>query len=430
MSRQIKAIQCPKCGSTSKTEIKQGFFKCANCGTEYYLDDDEIVVNQNIHYNHNPVSANPAFSRKKLILIMLAVFIFLAIALPYFFVSSNTVSHDLTAIKETPEAVEIRWSNDELAFFLDKSGKPIIAKIGTRQAGDSAAEPAILFTDPLSQKELGLHFMTLSIADANSVSVKRLPNGEVYIIFNRQKIYKIERDILSATDVTNTLFSAYPQMSTGIASVVFIEAGKGEGLKILTNDDNVYYYYPVVGKFFTFKENEHEIYEMDYPKPGGKIDTVFQFSTLSNKYPDEIIQLIRYIKKDNTNGPDFIPWLSWNSDYLGGGVYSPKSIVYRTNTVLIRWKDFTPGRKYYDPNVIYFDKDFVLITIRNTPAPDAKISLQCLDANTADIKWTLPLERGLSNELIRYNGGFIVTTYNTILAIDNNGKVVSTIKKE
>lgn len=306
----------------------------------------------------------------------------------------------------------------------------MIAKIGNRKAGDSASKPAILFIDPISEKEIKLHFLPSSSGEINSFATHHFRNGEVFIIGNGKVIFKIDRDLLSVSEITNTLFSSYPQMSTGIAEVRFNEKSEGEGLKILTNDDGQFYYYPVPQKFYTAKEDEYETNQMNLPKPGDKEDTVFQFSSKSTEYPEEPIQLIRYIKKDNTNGPDFIPWLSWNRDYLGGGNYSPKSIVYRTNKVLLRWKDFTPGRKYYKPKVVYFDKDLVLITVGSTPAQNAPLSLQCLDANTAAIKWTVPVENDMTYLAIRHQDGFLTSGYSNIFSIGNNGKIISTFKKE
>lgn len=67
MAKDIKIIQCPKCGSTDKTEIKPGFFKCNNCNTEYYLNADNIKIND--IYNqlvNQPAASNPVTDKKKL----------------------------------------------------------------------------------------------------------------------------------------------------------------------------------------------------------------------------------------------------------------------------------------------------------------------------------------------------------------------------
>jgi len=65
MAKQIKAIQCPKCGSINKTEIKPDYYKCDSCSTEYFLDNDDINVNYN--YNTQKPQLQP-FNRKSLLM--------------------------------------------------------------------------------------------------------------------------------------------------------------------------------------------------------------------------------------------------------------------------------------------------------------------------------------------------------------------------
>jgi len=45
MAKQIKAIQCPKCGSPQKTQLQLDTYRCDSCGTEYFLDTDAITLN-------------------------------------------------------------------------------------------------------------------------------------------------------------------------------------------------------------------------------------------------------------------------------------------------------------------------------------------------------------------------------------------------
>lgn len=53
MAKEIKVIKCPQCGSTAKTELKPDFYRCNNCHTEYFLDDNDVTINYNHNYNHN-----------------------------------------------------------------------------------------------------------------------------------------------------------------------------------------------------------------------------------------------------------------------------------------------------------------------------------------------------------------------------------------
>ena len=51
MSKQLKVIECPKCGSTQNTEVRPGYYRCKDCNTAYFLDDDDI--------NYNITNDNP-----------------------------------------------------------------------------------------------------------------------------------------------------------------------------------------------------------------------------------------------------------------------------------------------------------------------------------------------------------------------------------
>ena len=57
MAKSIKAIECPKCGSTQKTAVRPDTFRYESCGTEYYLDNDDINVNYTVR---QPAPTSPA----------------------------------------------------------------------------------------------------------------------------------------------------------------------------------------------------------------------------------------------------------------------------------------------------------------------------------------------------------------------------------
>ena len=84
MAKEIKAIKCPQCGSTAKTEIKPDVYRCVNCQTEYYLDDDDITVNYNHNHNYSYANSNPALGAQKtklFIAIATIVFVILTISI-------------------------------------------------------------------------------------------------------------------------------------------------------------------------------------------------------------------------------------------------------------------------------------------------------------------------------------------------------------
>ena len=47
MATKIKAVKCPQCGSEKHEKIDEKRFRCKSCGTEFYIEDDDINININ-----------------------------------------------------------------------------------------------------------------------------------------------------------------------------------------------------------------------------------------------------------------------------------------------------------------------------------------------------------------------------------------------
>ena len=54
MGTRIKPIKCPNCGSEKHTQKDDKCYLCQSCGTEFYIDDDDININVNHHYEFQP----------------------------------------------------------------------------------------------------------------------------------------------------------------------------------------------------------------------------------------------------------------------------------------------------------------------------------------------------------------------------------------
>ena len=44
MGTRIKPIKCPNCGSEKHTHKEDKCYLCLSCGTEFYIDDDDINI--------------------------------------------------------------------------------------------------------------------------------------------------------------------------------------------------------------------------------------------------------------------------------------------------------------------------------------------------------------------------------------------------
>ena len=95
------------------------------------------------------------------------------------------------------------------------------------------------------------------------------------------------------------------------------------------------------------------------------------------------------------------------------------------------YEDLTPGAYYFSPEVLYYSEDQVLISFLPTAAPDASRSIQCLDAQTGKLLWTLfddeegKEKLGRVQGVSRFAGGYLLAGYNTAWLISNAGKLVS-----
>lgn len=49
MAKQIKTLKCPQCDSVHITEKRPDFYECKSCGTDFFLDSDDITI----HHKHS-----------------------------------------------------------------------------------------------------------------------------------------------------------------------------------------------------------------------------------------------------------------------------------------------------------------------------------------------------------------------------------------
>ncbi|WP_455261039.1 transposase, partial [Prevotella jejuni] len=57
MSTKIRPIKCPNCGSEKHVQLGDKLYRCKSCGTEYFLDDDDITVHVKHHFDNGGFSS-------------------------------------------------------------------------------------------------------------------------------------------------------------------------------------------------------------------------------------------------------------------------------------------------------------------------------------------------------------------------------------
>ncbi|MEO6820008.1 MAG: hypothetical protein ABI266_08800 [Ginsengibacter sp.] len=431
MAKQIKAIECPKCGSTDKTEIKPDYFLCNNCGTEYFLDNDDITVNHNVKYEGDKPSPPVPVDKKKVgyFVIGLALFFLLINILPRLFTKSgnhNSVSRGINA--DVPKPDRVRWYTSEISYFVNSKDEPILIIAGTRSHDVGKEDGAIVFVDFNTGKQIKEYEIPASkTGKIPEYTIQRFSNGDIFIIEDKMKIYKVDQANYAYTDITASLFSNQPQMSTGVANVEFIFRPDGEGFKLINNEGKNFFYYPIIDKLYTPKENEVVKNKLESKEAGEKLVTVYQFTSKSSAYPEQIRQLIQFTKKDNAGGPDDKPWLEWKRAYP---YTNDRKTIFMFGEDLVRnWKDITPGQNYFDPKLYYFDADVLFYISMATPAENAPALLHCLNLHTFKIDWTLKLEDKYIKSVERYDKGYLLINNQHVFSINKEGKVTNEFVK-
>ncbi|WP_231426730.1 hypothetical protein [Pedobacter sp. Leaf250] len=418
MAKHIKAIKCPHCGSIGKTEIKADHFICSSCNTEYFLDNDDININHNINYNSPQF--NPVGGKKIGLIIgcLVGAFFVFALAFPLLFSSKKSYNRSENV------RPEFNWYSETTQAYANKNKQLIAVVFGARRYSGNDNENGtgeyITFYDLLSHKELKTQKTgTFNIANNNDFKLKKLSNGDLYAIANKTTIYKIDKENYLAIDVTQSLFKNHTVLASGIANAEFAYDSIGEAFNLMNNEGINLFYYPLIDKIFT--KDEISIVQRTFEKKevNEKLKTQFSFSLLSDDYPEEKIQLLKYTMKDNEGGPDYYVHLSWKN-------YKNKKILnYVLWDVIRSYTDLTPGRVYFNPKILFSDKDYVLIATRKTPAEKSPTNIQCIDAQNGKLifNYTFPTNHYLDNG-IRYKEGFVVNANNLLMAIGMDGKLI------
>ncbi|WP_129714820.1 hypothetical protein [Pedobacter sp. SYP-B3415] len=431
MAKELKAIECPKCGSTRKVELKPDYFKCGNCDTEYFLDNDDITINHNINYRDTtPVSHNLTPKAMRIIFAVVIFFIIAGYALSLLF-SRHTQTSELPLVQNTET---FRWVSKDAIPFENSAGSLVIAILGRREYDDDEQKQRTgmyaAFYDALSEKLLIEQRLDQPSEDhMDSFQFSIFQNGDIYAIANKSTLYKIDKVNTKLNKVQGDFFSRHEDLAAGIAQVEFISRDWGDGLKVMTNDGKSRSFFPIEDRVYTEKQRYAAEDALETRNPSAKTRTYALFSERSDDFPDEKVKLFVYRQKDNRGGPNDRPFFQKReyNDFYGKTIISD---IRQGQDLVISYKDLTPDRLYFSPDVLYTDSQYVVIMYSATAAQDANLSVQCLDINNGRIIFTLPVgkEKGLNDVAYRFKDGFVLENYNTMFITDMKGKITKEFK--
>lgn len=449
MSREIKIIQCPQCGSTQNTPLENRHYRCNSCNTEYFIESNDI----NINVNHNVTSeATTGYDSLSMgwqttIKVALGIGVFLlAYNIPSWLSSSPSPTSAAPISQAKPPVQRAAPAPREsqlyyYAFANENNKKPVQFVLLDRVHGSSTArdeKDRIIATFSDLQTGKVLKEQQIAIPGkkqiwGGSIRSQAFDNGMRYLIINDTKLYEINDQQLTFTDVTDAMFSKQSVFDGGVATIQFPNVNDNSFI-VMTNDGKQLYYYPLINKVYDKDARYNAQFGFNSLIGKGVAKTYYVFTGESMHFKDEKKQLIKVNYKSNNGGPEarvYSP--SWYKDFGGSGIFNERSpykkVLFDANNYRVTgYKDLTPDRLYFAPSVSYSDEEYLLISTDVNAAPDAPRNLQSLDINTGKVLWTLPVSAS-NYRISRYADGFILYfDVNNYQLIDFDGKQISASK--
>ena len=438
MAKQLKAIACPRCGSTQKAEIRPDTYRCDNCGTEYFLDTDDVTINvrQVPLAPPRPAMAPVPASRIRWALMLMSLVLLWSVGV-YFWKQSHQAGPDLQPDPIMTGRIEQQepsaWRSTESALVPGAGGQPVLVVAGGRTVpGKYTYTATVGFYDArtgTAQQQVELPGGPR--AQLPTLGLERLSNGTVLVCADNA-VYQVQANPPAVPNVMASLLANQPALASG---VVTLDRGNrdDDALHVFTNDGHNLQLYPLTHRTYTDDEAWDAARTHDPRRPAGPVRTGFAFSEASHDYPDEPIQLLAYRYHAGDGGPRVVPGFSWRKDFGGSGVFTGadphvKRLITPQELAQARvlsFKDFTPGRRFFYPRVLYHDANDLLLTYYATASLGSQRFVQALDARTAAIRFTTPLpaDGDVPNLALRYSGGFVIGRERTTYTLSPTGQL-------
>jgi DNA-directed RNA polymerase subunit RPC12/RpoP len=373
MAKEIKAIQCPQCGSVSKQELKPDFYKCQNCGTEYFLDSDDVHIH---HHHERPVplqSSAPPGNQKLPVYLLLGAVASIALV---FLLSSLFGSKKVSSYVNTNSTYKMpRMYRSSFVYTNTVTGDPVYLRLGTDQIdqgnGKIRKELHVQFNNAMTDQLIADRIMTSqNLFDSDcSVTFKAYSSELVYAIGCSNILLKLDTRSNQLTEVTQSAFEDFPELSSGVAKVEF-DYSKAM-IKVMTNEGKSYFFFPLAKKLVSTEE------EMEAFWKRLKDQHYYEFGSLDDDFGRrETWQLIE--------------------------------VNYSRKTGQKSKRDLTPDRKYFDPKILYQDPNHLLIVTNTTAGDEPPVSVQYIDLSTGKILWALPPNKYFLYSVAKCKQGYAI----------------------
>lgn len=439
MATEIKAIKCPQCGSPQKVEIKPGHYRCENCQTDYFLDEERVTIQH--HHTFAPPAAGPPAvrlstgARAAIIAGVTLAVVGLSV------LNRHSAAVSPTAYPAMPAQQEFYGSVDKVVPLAGSAQQPLLLALTNRHyrlEGDQGKNGLYAkFYDALKQEELSTQQLKTGPVATTSADTdaREFSDGTLYVIANKAVLYRVDRATGQLVEAGKELFERQPALRAGVATVEFGYSSHGDGLTLLTNDGKSLFYYPIVNRIYTEDELDKAADGFDTLLPGAREKTYFSFTDPGIMCKGATVKLLKITSKDNGGGPKNVcENISCSQKDMGYDDATHQTIYKNmdldegdlTRYRVTAFHDLTPGRPYFKPQLLLANAQQVLISTHATAGEDSPLSLQCLDATTGRVLWTTPLAKEDEiHSLVACKEGFLGTSYGrTGTLVGPDGKII------
>lgn len=371
MAKQIKVIKCPHCGNTKPTSLGNDHYRCEKCGTEFFLDNDDITINVNHSYRNN---RGP--NQKKIIrslILGLAVFGFLIFILQLCTSTIKNVATDETGYNVSASESNLSFVDVQL---IQIGNKPVAFYLESRNHYANQKEESGLFAvfyDFLAKEVIS----EMSISENYYSPIEHRyfhSNGKHYYIIDAREVWEIDSQKAKIHKITESLAQAKPALNSGFSTIRFVEEKNGDGLILTTNLGKAFYYFPTIDQLYTYSAYNHLASKgMETVSEDAVSRVYYLFVNRDSKESSNVAQLMQVTYKYNNGGPE-----------ERMTAITASSEKYKDLHRVTSIEPITENRICFFPEVLYADSSEVLITYRPTLADDAPydIELLSLDGST------------------------------------------------
>lgn len=392
MGKQIKVIKCPSCGNNKPISLGNDRFRCDKCGTEFFLDNDDININVNHNHNPRPNNYNPPNNYNRSSGNKTIVWIFGTLGVLFFLYILILLVGGLFRSKKYNGVSTYSTSSTKTKSPKRKISSSAVAWQLISHDNDVYS----ICLDYQFNGEKGLHFV---IYDFKNDSIIKAINrgtsqvlttyhrsfystGNDYYVFNHNEIWEVDRKNMIISSITDTIAQAKPALNSGFKSIRFLEEYQGDGFVLETNLGKTFYYFPKVDQLYTYKAFNHFASSgMETVAEDAQMRSFYMFENKSSQESSNVAQLMKIDYQYNNGGPE--------NKFRSMDSYTIKNkSAYRVTSLA----PIGDEKIAFSPKVIYSDNAYIAISYYPTLASDAPLTIELL-GNKGESIWKINIGR-------------------------------------